>query len=732
MAIDLKTILTYDSETWLIQPGRLAPKLVLGSFQRSDTGKSWLATPPDIFAQLDKWMSMPNWKIAGHNLVFDLAVLLSNDPTYSRLIWLFELYENDRVLDTLVIEKLRAIAEDYMKFDSRWADGKMRKTRFSLEYIVEAYFGEKVEGKYGDDAWRMRFHELDGMPLERMPAEAKVYAIKDAELAARVVQRQLDSFWSPDLFNQMRASWAMHLMAVHGMRTDALAVQILDDYTDERIQREMNRLVGAGIYRKVGKKVVKLVKDTKQIKQRIETACRLRGEEPDRTAPSEKYPDGQISTARKYLIASEDPDLIALAEIGPFQKVRTTYLPVLRDGVKLPINASWNVLVESGRTSCAKPNLQNLMRMLLLRECFVPRKGHIYVGCDYHTAELRSLAQVLVTLFPGQIIEMAESLKRHRELHLEMGAAILGIPYEDAVARKKEKPIKDARQLAKAANFGLPGGLGAKKFKEYAYDSYRVLLSEADAKNLKATWLLRFPEMRQFFAYVSSLADQDVTQLFSGRVRGNVPYTAACNTFFQGLTADGAKRAMWYVQRECWTGVRYDQPLGSEPTSPLFGCRVVAFIHDEIIIEAPHDKAVAAAERLSAVMIAAMKEFLPDIPVLADSHMMRRWYKEAAPCHKCSKCGHVSVESESMVCGKCQTPLTWQDLVPWAPECPTSLVKKVLPDNPLAQTWEAWDDDAVRAIADSFKDKDIVALYYQYVLELDIRQKNPDPWSAAC
>lgn len=727
--LDLTKILTYDSETWLIQPGRLAPKLVLGSFHRSDTGQSWLEPAASVLDQLDYWLGLDDWRIAGHNLCFDLAVVLATDPSYARLLWLFWLYENNKVLDTLVIEKLRAIAEDYMKFDCR--SGQPKKTRFSLEYVVEAYFGEKVEGKYGPDVWRTRFHELDGLPLDRMPAEAKVYALKDAELAARVVQQQLQAFWSPDLFNQMRASWSMHLMALHGMRTDATAVDILDAYTEERITKEMTRLVDAGIYRKQGKKVVKLVKNTKEIKDRITTAAHLRGEEPERTAPSERYPEGQISTARKYLIASEDPDLIALAEIGPFQKVRTTYLPVLREGTVLPINASWNVLVESGRTSCAKPNLQNLMRMMLLRECFVPRKGNIFVGCDYHTAELRSLAQVLTTLFPGQIIEMAESLKHGRELHLEMGAAILGIPYEEAIARKKDKPVKDARQLAKAANFGLPGGLGAKKFKEYAYDSYRVLMSEGDAKNLKQTWLLRFPEMRQFFALVSAMTQGgggDIEQLFSGRRRGNVPYTAACNTFFQGLTADGAKRAMWYVQRECWTGVRYDKPLGSEPDSPLFGCRVVAFIHDEIIIEAPHAQAVAAAARLSEVMILAMKEFLPDIPVLADSHMMRRWYKEAAPCHKCKPCGHVSVESETMRCGKCGHELTGDDLVPWAPSSPVDLAKKVIPDSPLAQSWDEWDDDSVREVADRFKDKDIIALFYQYMLELDVRQTNPDPW----
>ena len=57
----------------------------------------------------------------------------------------------------------------------------------------------------------------------------------------------------------------------------------------------------------------------------------------------------------------------------------------------------------------------------------------------------------------------------------------------------------------------------------------------------------------------------------------------------------------------------------------------MAFIHDEIILEAPEGLAAAAAERLAEVMVEQMRKFLPDIPVKADAHLMRRWYKSAEP-----------------------------------------------------------------------------------------------------
>jgi DNA polymerase I-like protein with 3'-5' exonuclease and polymerase domains len=65
--------------------------------------------------------------------------------------------------------------------------------------------------------------------------------------------------------------------------------------------------------------------------------------------------------------------------------------------------------------------------------------------------------------------------------------------------------------------------------------------------------------------------------------------------------------------------------------SPLFGSRLTMFVHDEFIGESPEEQAPAAAERLSEVMAAGMKLYLPDIPVKCAPVLMRRWYKEAEP-----------------------------------------------------------------------------------------------------
>jgi len=180
----------------------------------------------------------------------------------------------------------------------------------------------------------------------------------------------------------------------------------------------------------------------------------------------------------------------------------------------------------------------------------------------------------------------------------------------------------DARQTAKVANFGFPGGLGALRLVDFARTIYGVEISQADAVRLKQTWLASWPEFRSYFARVGDICDAlnpAIEQLFVGRTRGGVSYTEACNTLFQGLAADAAKAAGFAVSRACY----------AEPRSPLFGSRIVNFVHDEIIIETPEKGAHEAAEELARVMVSGASVLMPDVPPSAEPVLMRRWSKKA-------------------------------------------------------------------------------------------------------
>jgi hypothetical protein len=110
-------------------------------------------------------------------------------------------------------------------------------------------------------------------------------------------------------------------------------------------------------------------------------------------------------------------------------------------------------------------------------------------------------------------------------------------------------------------------------------------------------------------ALFRKLFSSRVTTL-TGRVRGSVGFTQARNTPFQGLAADGAKLALWALIRA--------------------GYRVVAFVHDEFLIELPEDADhTAEARRVEEIMNRGMEDVTGDVPVACEYALARRWSKRA-------------------------------------------------------------------------------------------------------
>ena len=600
-----------DTETWLIAPGRLAPRLVCLS--ASYGSEPVLLGRDEALSYAQRLLKAgPELVIVGHNISYDLAVLVQAGLD-AKLVW--DAYDAGRIRDTMIHSRLIHIGQGTTKFDP----DQGRPPKHSLAALSEKFLGEKVEGKNGDDVWRLRYRELEGVPISKYPIEAHRYAAEDARITWRVwaaqrryVEQRFHQGFDemPDLERQCAYAWPLHLLGAWGMRTDPEAVEALEQDLSLSVDEAMVILQRKGLYRP------NRTKDMKEVRRLVEAAL---GDATPLT------PKGSVSTSVETLEASGDEDLQLLASISNDQKLLSTYVPLLRKGTEKPLNPRYG-LVDSGRTSASKPNVQNQPRRGGARECFVPRPGKLFVCADYHVAELCGLAQVLLDLFGES--EMATALQAGRELHLETAAGILGISYEDAVTRYEagDKQLKETRQLSKALNFGLPGGLGPDAFAAFAKAGYGLIVSVDEARALKADWISRYPEMTRYFKLIgekSKLAGGSfrIEQHRSGRLRGACTFTSGANTLFQGLVADGAKLALWKVTRECY--------LPSD--SPLYGSRPVAFVHDEVIIESSPKMAQSAAQRLSQVMVEGMASFIPDIPIKADAHLMARWYKDAEP-----------------------------------------------------------------------------------------------------
>jgi hypothetical protein len=170
--------------------------------------------------------------------------------------------------------------------------------------------------------------------------------------------------------------------------------------------------------------------------------------------------------------------------------------------------------------------------------------------------------------------------------------------------------------------------MGPATLRVQARKEYKVKLTLEECYQLRDAWRAEWPEAKDYFAWVNSKLSGPrdsqkghAVHFGSGRVRGNIPYTVYCNTFFQGLAADAAKAAGFEIAREMY----------SVPDSPLFGSRLVNFVHDEFIAEVPEvpELAHAAAFRLRDIMVAEAQKRIPDIRITAEPALMRRWYKGA-------------------------------------------------------------------------------------------------------
>jgi DNA polymerase I-like protein with 3'-5' exonuclease and polymerase domains len=401
-------------------------------------------------------------------------------------------------------------------------------------------------------------------------------------------------------------------MSAWGLRTDPVRVEQYATQLQEEYDDIETKLQEAELVRDNG------VRDTKAAAAYVTEVCNQLGRE---VALTDKE---RVKLDKDTLEQLGDELLAHYATFSGLKKKIGTDIKLLRKGVETPIQPRFFALVSSGRTSCGDKedvgNVQNLPRKKGVRECFVPRDGNVFAAADFDGFELRTGAQCCLNLVGHSAL--AEALNAGKDPHLIVAKDILAIPYEEALSRKKEPDVDDARQTGKVANFGFPGGLGFIRLVIFARKQYNVILTEDEAKELKRNWLRLYPEWEDYFSYISKLVGSPgnrIEHLFSGRFRGDMTYTEACNTFFQGLAADAAKAAGFLISKACYVDTH----------SPLYGCRPVNFIHDEFIVEAPEDTAAEAAEELARLMVVGASPYLPDVPPKAEALLMRRWSKSA-------------------------------------------------------------------------------------------------------
>jgi hypothetical protein len=101
--------------------------------------------------------------------------------------------------------------------------------------------------------------------------------------------------------------------------------------------------------------------------------------------------------------------------------------------------------------------------------------------------------------------------------------------------------------------------------------------------------------------------------------RAKCTYCAACNTPFQGLGALAAGEISWELAQGCY----------NQPSSPLFGSRVVMHAYDEWLIETKVGRQTEAGAELERIIRVAGGRKVPDVQLKAEAVAMDRWAKNS-------------------------------------------------------------------------------------------------------
>ena len=257
------------------------------------------------------------------------------------------------------------------------------------------------------------------------------------------------------------------------------------------------------------------------------------------------------------------------------------------------IRADWRLIgAKSGRMSCNNPPLQAMPGSS--REFFIAEKGHKLVCADYSQVELRVLAS----------ISGDENLINYFKNSVDLHTGTASLVFKKAI----EEVTKEERQVAKSLNFGIVYGITAYGIqKNLRRSGLEVTLEEAEDYRLE--FLRVYPKVREL---QDSLLRADYIRSLGGRrwQGSNLSMTQRLNLPIQGSAAEGLKEALaLLVERlkDSW--------------------KLVAVVHDEILLEVPEYESEEAKNILESCMIEGMKTIVEDIPIIIDSSISNNWCK---------------------------------------------------------------------------------------------------------
>jgi DNA polymerase-1 len=298
---------------------------------------------------------------------------------------------------------------------------------------------------------------------------------------------------------------------------------------------------------------------------------------------------GKRSTSAAVLEALREahPIVEKILQYRELTKLKSTYIDPLPDLIHPRtgrLHTRFNqTATATGRLSSSDPNLQNIpVRTPLgqrIRRAFIAEEGWLLVALDYSQIELRVLAHLsgdenLIRVF-----------QEGRDIHTETASWMFGVP------REAVDPLM--RRAAKTINFGVLYGMSAHRL------SQELAIPYEEAQAFIGRYFQSFPKVRAWIektleegrrrGYVETLfGRRRYVPDLEARVKSvrEAAERMAFNMPVQGTAADLMKLAM----------------VKLFPRLEEMGARMLLQVHDELVLEAPKERAEAVARLAKEVM----------------------------------------------------------------------------------------------------------------------------------
>ena len=309
---------------------------------------------------------------------------------------------------------------------------------------------------------------------------------------------------------------------------------------------------------------------------------------------------------------SEHPLVKELLRYRELSKLLSTYVEALPRYVRrngcLYTNFRQDVAA-TGRLSSDSPNLQNIpMRSVQgkkIRCAFKTRSiDNVIVSADYSQIEIRLLACL------AKADSLIEAFNAGVDIHRLTAAKVVGVD--------SEQVTEEQRSQAKAINFGLIYGMGARKLAQ------TINVSVSEAQKFIDKYFAVYPEIKVF---TDTLVQQAINKGYSetplGRRRpiagindSNPAVYAharnmAINSCIQGYAADLIKLAMIGVTRDL---------RRKKLTS-----KMLLQIHDELVFETPREELTDTCQTIKTAMEQAI---VSDVVLQVDIKCGANWLEQ--------------------------------------------------------------------------------------------------------